>query len=470
MSPFFLLICLSIFHFNPITCQLDQPPQSDPKTFLPNLILGRFDIDDYAHFLQNLPINITNEEKAKLEINETLNIMTRKEDLIKKSVYHYFNIRHNTGDMDKALLLNTKIMFLKTVYKLIPSNNTEFKNFTLNLRPNGSDMAWSFPGALPNFLLFIPFGINQSYYTSFSRFPQVKLNDFNSINFTGLQQGENLEPHAKYVKIDNRQICGSCMAFASAAVLSNFYVREYFRHFNKTASDTTIYNFTANPFFVDAYQLLACTNFELPVPKNLLFEHQFLFEKSNGYFMGHGCYGNMSPEILFWAMHNNEKIGIFDDVFNKLPEFNDTIRNYGVKLGKFCDLIQQKVKKIEDPLIAFPNFTVKYVSKALFNGLNRKQMAESLMKLVLKYGFVFISLFYDTGSLFDCGVFDYDRDSMETYHYVALAGVDYEKETDDYYALIQNSWGEPNHRRIKIYDGYVGCNALNAMMVLEPKN
>ena len=58
---------------------------------------------------------------------------------------------------------------------------------------------------------------------------------------------------------------------------------------------------------------------------------------------------------------------------------------------------------------------------------------------------------------------------METYHYVALAGVEYEQSTDDYYILFQNSWGEPDYRKIKIYDNYVGCNALNAMLVIEPK-
>ena len=398
--------------------------------------------------------------------------MTRKEDQIRKSVYHFFKIRHNTDDMDKALLLNTKIIFLQNVYKLIPRNNTQFQNFVLGLRPNGSDMAWTFPGVLPNFLLFIPFGINQTYYTDFSRFQQVKLNDFNSMQLNELQNGENLEPFAKLVPL-TKKVCGSCMAFASAAVLSNFYVREYFRYFNKTAADiesfSTRYNFTANPFFVDAYQLLACTNYELPVPKINNFEHQFLFDKSNGYYMGHGCYGNMSPEMLFWAKHNTDKIGIFDDVLSKLPEFNDTIHNYGIRLGKFCDEIHQKVKKIQDPLIPFPGFNIKFVSKALFNGLNKKQMAESLMKLVLKYGYVFISLYYDTGSFFDCGVFDWNRDSMETYHYVALAGVEYEQSTDDYYILFQNSWGEPDYRKIKIYDNYVGCNALNAMLVIEPK-
>ena len=102
---------------------------------------------------------------------------------------------------------------------MIPRNNTEFQNFVLKIRPNGSEHAWTFPGKLPNFLLFIPFGINQTYYTDFSKYEQVAWKDFQTVNFTGLQSGENLEPFSHLVPI-KLQVCGSCMAFATAAVLS----------------------------------------------------------------------------------------------------------------------------------------------------------------------------------------------------------------------------------------------------------
>jgi len=93
------------------------------------------------------------------------------------------------------------------------------------------------------------------------------------------------------------------------------------------------------------------------------------------------------------------------------------------------------------------------------------------MKIIDKYGFVFSSLYYDPlkANLFNCRVPEADRDATWTYHYVAVAGVKYDADMDDYSAIIHNSWGESSYNYIKIFDGYMDCNMANAMFVLEPK-
>jgi len=478
MKIIILNICLAFSLIVLCECQPSSlqfsglPTKTNTQIFLRNLIFGRFSIDSYNDYLQNLTINPENDNQTKTSIATVLDLMDFREDVIRKSVYRFFNIKHGTGDMDKALLLNMKVFFLKRLIQLVPQDDTGLKNFILSLRPNGSEMVWDFNGNLPNFLLFIPFGVDQAYYTDFSKLNQVSLENLQSVNFNGFQPGTNLEPFARFVPLTPK-VCGSCMAFASAAVLSNFYVRQYFHHFNISAEEvdnfSSQYNFTQNPFFVDAYQLLACANYERPVPEKDKLDHQILFPKSNGFYEGHGCYGNMSPEMLFWAQHNKEKIGIFDDILDKIPNFNTSVYNYEIRLGGYCDEITQKVKKIDDPLIPFPDFNIKYVPKELFQNQTKKEIAERLMRLVLKYGFVFISLYYDSGSFFECVVLDQNKDSMETYHYVALTGVEHIQETDEYNILIQNSWGETDYRRAQIIDNYVICNALNAIMVIEPK-
>ena len=57
-----------------------------------------------------------------------------------------------------------------------------------------------------------------------------------------------------------------------------------------------------------------CTNNQIPVENDMKFIHKNLFPHSNGYYTGHGCYGNISPETLFWALNNKNKIGLVQGI------------------------------------------------------------------------------------------------------------------------------------------------------------
>jgi len=72
-----------------------------------------------------------------------------------------------------------------------------------------------------------------------------------------------------------------------------------------------------NHLFVEPYQLLACSNNQLQVDPKMEPEYSTLFPKSNGYYVGHACFGGMSPEMLLWAKYNTDKIGLIDDIFRK---------------------------------------------------------------------------------------------------------------------------------------------------------
>jgi len=173
---------------------------------------------------------------------------------------------------------------------------------------------------------------------------------------------------------------------------------------------------------------------------------------------------------FFWAKFNTEKIGLITKyILSNVNGLSSAIFRNDIKLGQFCEETSKNVTKLDYP---FPKFDIKYVPKTeLFNGKTKKQIAENLMKLVNKFGFIFVSLYYDplNSGLFRCNVPEKDRDITATYHYVAVAGVKYDKTSDSYYALIHNSWGGSSYNQIEIKDGYIECNMSNAMFVLEAK-
>jgi len=223
-------------------------------------------------------------------------------------------------------------------------------------------------GDLPAQLIYIVFGMDQAYYADFSKFDQISLNDIEKVNIT-LKNGENLDKYAKLVPV-REQECGSCMAFATAAILTNFYIRNYYKV--TKSNDTSLF---ANwSFFIEPYQLLSCANNQLPVDMKYNEEHERLFPNSNGYYNGHACYGGMSPEMLFWAKYNTEKIGYESDIFTKVEGFKKSIFNYEIKLGKYCNNVTLNVGKLEGMYLPFPNFNIKYINKNLiFKGLKKEK-------------------------------------------------------------------------------------------------
>jgi len=63
------------------------------------------------------------------------------------------------------------------------------------------------------------------------------------------------------------------------------------------------------------------------------------------------------------------------------------------------------------------------------------------------------------------------KDTLLTHHYINIAGVKYvkgPKESESkYYVLIHNSWGGSKYHQAEIFDGYVACNMLNGLFVIE---
>jgi len=158
--------------------------------------------------------------------------------------------------------------------------------------------------------------------------------------------------------------------------------------------------------------------------------------------------------------------------FNKVEGLRESINNYDLKTGKYCDKATQAVGKLEGKFVPFPEFDIKNINKTrIFGGLNKEQVAVTIMKLINKYGYLFASAYAPDRGYFHCVVPDNMKDSLFTHHYVNIAGV--KKVTDgnttDYYALIHNSWGGSSYGEAPIEDGYVSCNLLNGLFVIEPK-
>jgi len=63
------------------------------------------------------------------------------------------------------------------------------------------------------------------------------------------------------------------------------------------------------------------------------------------------------------------------------------------------------------------------------------------------------------------------KESLITHHYVVVAGVKYVKGNSEaesnYFLLIHNSWGAKSYDLAPISDGYVNCNLLNGLFVIE---
>ena len=145
-----------------------------------------------------------------------------------------------------------------------------------------------------------------------------------------------------------------------------------------------------------------------------------------------------SNRFLF---ENLKKLGkeIQETKNEKLPEFNKSLNDYEINLGKYCDEITNSVKHFVAPLMPFPIFSLKYLDNELFLNKNANEIAETLIKIIIKYGFIFASAYNDSHQMFDCQVSENLKKSMQTLHYVALAGVKYSE--NKYYVLIHNSWG-----------------------------
>jgi len=326
--------------------------------------------------------------------------------------------------------------------------------------------AWKNGANLPNSLVYIVFGMDQAYYADFSKFDQVSPKDIENM-ITLLKEGDNLDKYASLVPI-RKQKCGSCMAFATSAILTNFYIRSYYK--SAKSNDTSL--FANGSFFIEPYQLLSCANNQLPVDKKYNQEHEKLFPNSNGYYVGHACEGGMSPEMLFWAKYNTEKIGYENGVFDKVEGFTQSVNNDDIKLGKYCDKLNTVVGKLEGKYIRFPNFNIKYINKnAIFKGLNKRKIAETFLKLIEKYGFIFASAYSPQHNYFTCNMPDNMKESLITHHYVVVAGVKYVKGNSEaesnYFLLIHNSWGAKSYDLAPISDGYVNCNLLNGLFVIE---
>jgi len=348
-------------------------------------------------------------------------------------------------------------------------NQSSLREFLYKQIPLNASDAWSWEVKLPDSLMYIVFGMDQAFYANFSRFEQLNQSDILSVNST-INEGENAEKYAALVPTRSQQ-CGSCMAFATASILTNFYIREFFKN-NKNSTLNISRLLTEKDFFVEPYQLLACSNNQLPVDAKYRDEHERLFPNSNGYYVGHACYGGMSPEMLFWAKYNREKIGYEAGIFSKVKDFHKSIQDYEIKLGRYCNDVTKNVGKIQGDFIAFPDYRIKYINKEVFfKGMNASQIADTIMKIVNKYGFIFASAYAPHHDYFSCKVPDNLKDTLFTHHYITIAGI--KKSTDvsganRYYALIHNSWGGSSFDIAPIEDGYVSCNLLNGMFVLDP--
>ncbi len=219
--------------------------------------------------------------------------MTTQAEIITK-INKVLEFKHSLGDISNSYIANLKNYI-----------NSYFHHLNFEFRVDKKDklyFLWSryydrspvlLDSKFPNYFAYPYGGIDLSFYVNVNEFSNVKLNEINN-HYIDFKYGANLLEFVDLIE-NKDQVCGTCAGYAASAILSYYYYKEMGMP-------------TINNFFIDPLILVSCTSYKIQVESDLLIKHKLKFPKSNGYYTGHGCMGNILPEILFWASENTKNI------------------------------------------------------------------------------------------------------------------------------------------------------------------
>lgn len=430
-------------------------------------------------------LNIQGDDYSSF-LNTTFKAIDAKKDLITKNINDFFFKFHfNLGKFEESMIAQLKLMILAKVhliYKDVQGSKTNIDKISQFLPPNTIrnnifEKMRDFMELprddvkIKKVLAFPIYHYDLSFYVNYSKFPKVELNNLqsNPVQFKEF----NFAPfHDKVIR--KLQHCGSCLSYATAAVMTHYYIKKN-QNVKVAPNDPNIYNHLREGFFIEPFQLLACTNNKERVeeskgePNDIPNDFLDKFPKSGGYYQGRGCMGGISPETLYWAQHNTHLIKPFTKTLMKNANILQLLNEESVNTGTLCADLSNMQEKLEP---AFPKFQIKYVEKNLvFTNKTVKGIATTIMHLVNQYGYLLASSYgiYDGRK---CEVLDTERESKIVDHYVAIVGVSYKKaeagHSEEYSVITQDSDNEnKEYDYVLISEGFIECNLMNNIWVME---